>query len=200
MGVIPAAGRSARLGKPKALLDAGGRTFLDRVVTALSQGGCDRVIVVVEEAGGVLGATAQRAGALVLENPSPEDGPISSVRVAVGGLEEGVSAIALCPVDHPLVLPETVACLLAAFRAGDKRIVVPTHGGRRGHPLILDASLLPELLSDELPEGVRTLVRRHSSERMEIPVEDEGVLVDIDTLPDYRRHFPAEYRRRFQSR
>lgn len=202
-GIVPAAGRSTRMGTPKPLLDAGGRSFLQAVVGALGRGGCAPVLVVLRERSGPVAAMAGTAGARVVVNPDPSAGPISSLRAGIRALdeaEEAVDGVAFCPVDHPLVAPDTVERLLRAFRAGDAPAAVPAHGGRRGHPVFFRRSLFSELLEDGLEEGARTVLHRHLEEVEEVAVEDEGVVVDIDTLGEYRRRFPDAYRKRFQSR
>ena len=219
------------MGSAKALLDAGGQSFLARVVSALAAGGCDPVVVVArdpagavaEEAGaaeeasavgamageagaagatagepavaqetGAVGAVAQEAGAagaVVAVNRAPDEGPISSIRVALEGWGNGVDGCAICPVDHPLVTSATVRSLAARFAETAAAIVVPTYRGRRGHPAIFHRRLFAELLDPTLPEGARTVVRRRASRVRECPVEDPGVVADIDTPSEYRRHF-----------
>lgn len=182
------------------MLDAGGRTFLERVLHALRVGGCARVIVALPAPEGLVAAKAREAGALVVENPRPEDGPIGSLRAALTALDPDVEGIAFCPVDHPLLCAETVEALVSRFHAGEAPLVLPTLDGKHGHPVLFRRVLFDELLNDELPEGARTVVHRHLDAADLVPVEDQGTVVDIDDLTDYRRHFPAEYRRRFQGR
>lgn len=200
VGIVPAAGRSRRMGSPKPLLDADGRSFLQRVVAALSGGGCAPVLVVVRDPSGPVAAMARGAGARAVENPDPSAGPISSLRAALRSLEEPAEGCAFCPVDHPRVGAETVERLLRAFEDTDAPVVVPRHGERRGHPVIFRKCLFRELLEEELEEGARTVLRRHRDEVLEVEVDDGGVLVDIDTIGEYRRHYPDAYRQRFQSR
>lgn len=199
-GVVPAAGRSSRMGSPKPLLDADGRTFLQRVVGALSGGGCVPVLVVVRDPSGPVAAMARGAGAGVVENPDPSAGPISSLRAALRSLDDPVAGCAFCPVDHPRIDPETVERLLEVFRESGAPAVVPRHGDRRGHPVVFREALFAELLEDELDEGARTVLHRHRDDVREVEVEDAGILVDIDTISEYRRHYPDAYRERFQSR
>ncbi len=199
-GIVPASGLSTRVGTAKALLDAGGKTFLERVTSALLQGGCDPVVVVVRDLHGPIAAKATGAGAVVVHNPDPEDGPISSIRCALRAWGSEVDGCAVCPVDHPMIDAGTVASLVESFRRTGPRVLIPTFDGRRGHPTLFHGSLFPELFEDGLEDGARTVVRRHAALVQEHPVSDEGVVVDIDTLPEYRRRFPHAYRRCFQSR
>ena len=187
------------MGANKALLDAGGRTFVERVVHAHRTAGCEPVIVVVRVDAGPEAAVARSAGARVISNPDPADGPITSIRIALSEIGE-VEGCALCPVDHPLVQPETVTLLAEAFRAADDPLVIPVFRGERGHPILIRWRLFSEFDEPNLEEGARTVVQRHLPEALEVEVEDPGVRADIDTLSDYRHHFPDAYRTRFQSR
>jgi molybdenum cofactor cytidylyltransferase len=185
-GVIPCAGASTRMGTSKALLDAGGRSFLAAVVGALVGGGCDRVLVVVGPGQDDEKRRATAAGALVLDNPTPGEGPITSVRLALGALAADVDGIALCPVDHPLVQPETVARLMAAFRDTDAPVVIPVHANRRGHPTLFRRTVFAELSAPELEGGARAVVHRHLEGASLVEVDDAGVVTDIDTPEAYR--------------
>ncbi|MEE2668876.1 MAG: nucleotidyltransferase family protein [Gemmatimonadota bacterium] len=199
-GVVPCSGRSSRMGTPKAMLDAGGRTFLECVIISLRRGGCRRVLVSLPSTKGPVAAKARGAGAIVVENPCPEEGPIGSLRAALRVVRLDVEGVAFCPVDHPLIQVETVRALVTEFTDNDGPLVVPTFRGKRGHPVLFRRNLFDELLNTELPEGARTVVHNHLHAIAEVPVEDNGIVTDIDDLSDYRRHFPRQYRLRFQSR
>jgi CTP:molybdopterin cytidylyltransferase MocA len=203
-GIVPAAGRSSRMGSPKALLDAGGPTFIDRVVKGLLDGGCAEVVAVVREDPGPVAAAARRSGARVQVNPAPDDpvrgGQVSSVRTGLAAVPDDAAGVVVLPVDHPLVASGTVAALIEAFRGGEAPAVVPTLAERRGHPVVLGAALFAELGEEGLDEGVRTVLARHGEAVARVPVRDRGIVKDIDTLADYRRAFPRAYRRRFHAR
>jgi molybdenum cofactor cytidylyltransferase len=200
VGVIPAAGRSTRIGNPKPLLDADGRTFLDRAVWTLRQGGLEEVLVGVRESRGPTYASALRTGARVVVPVQVDDGPIATIRAALQWTTDGErpGALVILPVDHPRVEPATVSALVDAFVEGDASLVLPVFEGRSGHPILIAGPLLDELEEPELAEGARTVVRRHRETARLLEVPDRGILVDIDTLPEYRRHFPEAYRKRFQ--
>jgi molybdenum cofactor cytidylyltransferase len=185
-GVVPCAGASTRMGTSKALLDAGGRSFVAAVVGSLFGGGCDPVVVVVGPGQDDEARRAKAAGALVLENPDPGEGPITSLRLALAALGGDVDGVALCPVDHPLVRPETVSRLLEAFVDGDALVVLPTHRDRGGHPTLFRRSLFAELADPRLTGGARTVVHRHLAVADRLDVDDIGVVTDIDTPEAYQ--------------
>ncbi len=181
------------MGTPKALLDAGGQTFIERVIHTHRAGGCTRVLVALPTLDGPIAAKAVAAGAQVVKNPSPEDGPIGSLRASLRVLDETVEGISFCPVDHPLIHEDTVQELLDVFRQTQAALVVPTFNGKRGHPVLFRRMLFEELLNDALPEGARTVVHRHLDDTASVPLDDEGTVIDIDDMTAYRRHFPDEH-------
>lgn len=188
-GVIPCAGASTRMGTSKALLDAGGRSFLAAVVGALVGGGCDPVVVVVAEGQTEEERKARDAGAVCVVNPEPGEGPITSLRLALALLDGRVEGVAYLPVDHPLVRAETVATLVDAFLASGAPLALPTHGGQRGHPPLFRRTLFAELRDPALEGGARTVVHDHLDEALLLPVTDAGVVADIDTPEAYRVAF-----------
>lgn len=179
--VILAAGESSRMGSPKALLPYQGRPFLEhmREVTRHPKVGFTRV---------VLGANAEEirsklrldAGTVVV-NPNWRQGQLSSLHAALRSLPASATdGILLCLVDHPLISAALVNELIEKFYTAGKPIVLPTYMGRRGHPVIFSSSLYPELLAAPLGQGARTVVRAHAAEVVEVPTEEEGVVLNLN--------------------
>jgi CTP:molybdopterin cytidylyltransferase MocA len=97
------------------------------------------------------------------------------------------SAFFLLPGDMPFVAPETFAALLAERERQRAMVIFPTHSGRRGHPPLIDAALLPAILGYDGPEGLRGLWRRYKTEVRIVSVRDSGIAQDLDTQEDYQR-------------
>jgi molybdenum cofactor cytidylyltransferase len=189
VGIVLAAGRSQRMGEPKALLEIDGETFLERAIQTLLSGGCASVIVVLPppESTQKMWEIAESTGARVIENPHAESEPIDSLRIGLDGAPADANAAAVLPVDHPVVRESTVAALLDAFESHGSIIVRPVLGDRPGHPIVLGRSIWGELAEPDLPEGTRTVVRRHAAEIDDVVVADPGVRANIDTQDDYKR-------------
>jgi molybdenum cofactor cytidylyltransferase len=189
VGIVLAAGRSQRMGKPKPLLEIDGRTFLERAITTLLSGGCAPVIVVLSrsESAQAMREIAESAGAQPVENPNLESEPIDSLRIGLDAAPREARAAAVLPVDHPVVRGATVAVLLGAFESQGSIIVRPVFADRAGHPILLGRSIWDELAGPDLPEGMRTVVRRHAAEINDVTVNDPGVRTNIDTPDDYER-------------
>ncbi len=179
------------MGKPKLLLPWRGTTLLGRLIGSLRQGGADRLVLVARPEDSALADWAADAGIDLTVNPDADRGMLSSIWCGLAAL--GAAAVAqvaeallVCPADHPAVRPETVAALLARLRAG-ALLAVPTHEGRRGHPLAIAPRLVTEILDLDLAVGLRQLLERRADALAELPVDDPGVVLDIDTPEDYER-------------
>lgn len=197
-GIVLAAGRSSRMGRPKALLDIDGETFLERAVGILSEGGCETVVVVVGkgEASGRSGELARARGARVIENPLEDAEQIDSLRIGLKALADDAEAAIAFPVDHPLANADTVVALIRTFRSSGGPIVRPVYRDRPGHPVLFARAVWDELADPGLERGARDVVRRHAEEVRDVPIDDRGVVVDVDSPADYRREVAAEMKRR----
>lgn len=182
-GLVLAAGRSTRMGTPKPLLMLEGRSFLGRAVAVLREGGCAPVVAVLPpgEMHGRMGELGRGAGAVVVENPDPAAEQIDSLRLGLGCLGQGTAAAIVLPVDHPKARVATVEALIAAWRARAAPIVRPVHAGRPGHPVLFARDVWAELAEPDLADGAREVVHRHREEIEDVPVEDGGIAVDVNT-------------------
>jgi molybdenum cofactor cytidylyltransferase len=182
--IVAAAGLSRRMGSCKQLLDLGGKTVLARCLETLLAGGVREIVVVVGVNGEPLAAEAGRFPVLVVINDDPAGDMASSVRAGRAALSMEADGVIVTPCDYPLVLAATVACLLEAHTEEPDRIIIPTHCGRRGHPL-----LVPRIVLEELQGNLtlRDLVRCDPNRLRFIEVDDPGILVDMDTPEDYQR-------------
>ena len=191
-GVILAGGRSRRMGTSKSTLGVDDTTFIASAVRALREGGCRDVVAVIGPGGGDAGTAASQAGARVVMNPAEDSEQIDSLRLALRNLSPGAEAVVVLPVDHPLVTSSTVARVLEAWTASRQPIARASHGTKPGHPTLFAAALFEELLEGDVPEGARSVIATHAADVLDVAVDDPGVIADIDTPEDYRRHIGRE--------
>ena len=189
-GVILAAGRSTRMGTPKALLDFRGAPFVVRILQALEALDLKtRVVVVGPDAGRIRPALATH-DCLIVENPDVDGGPIASLRAALRALRSLSPAAALVwPVDLPHVRIATVERLIETWRRERRAAVVPAFGERHGHPVIWDARLFEELETNAAAgtEGARAVLHAHAADIATVGVDDPAVIDDLNTPGDYER-------------
>lgn len=117
-------------------------------------------------------------------NDRPGSDMAASVRAGLEAMNPGPRGILVCLSDYPLVKPSTLAAMKQEHLAGPDAIVIPTHRGRKGHPTLFPRSALAEIAT--LPT-LRDIIRRHRDLIVHLEVDDEGILLDMDTPEDYRR-------------
>lgn len=188
--VIPAAGQSRRMGRPKLLLDFGGRTVIRRLLDVLDRPDVADRIVVVRPDDELLRAEVAAAGARIVQPEVPPPEMRQSVEAALAeirrvhdlGREDGWLLI---PGDHPLVSSALLDELIAAWRRMRPGILVPVAGGRRGHPVLFSWELAVEVAALPPDCGLNRLLRERQDRVRELPVADRGALLDLDTPADY---------------
>ncbi len=191
--VVPAAGLSVRMGRPKLILPVGGVPLIARVVAALREGGTGRVVVVTAPAdtpgASALVEAARAEGAETVTAPAPPPDMRASVELGLEFLGEGPepSAVLLTPGDSPGLDAVAVARVIRRAAGAPGRIVVPRHDGRRGHPLLLPWPLASEIRRLPPGVGVNALLARHAETVVFDDADDPGILADLDTPEDYRR-------------
>ena len=185
--LVPAAGMSTRMGAPKQLLPFGGKTVLQTVVDTLLEANLDGILVVLgHRAEAVRESLAQRPVLFQL-NPDYRNGMFSSILCGLSALEKSADAALIALGDQPNVRASVAGMVAAAYRKGNKGIVVPVYRGRRGHPALVDLGrYLSEIRSLAGEDGLKPVMRGHPDDTLEVEVEDEGVLRDIDTPEEYR--------------
>jgi CTP:molybdopterin cytidylyltransferase MocA len=188
--VILSAGESSRMGRPKALLPIGGENFIEKIVGALKQAGCQNITVVLGHNAEELRRKIAHLPVTILVNPEYQKGQLSSLQVALRHLleDKNCSAMLMHLVDHPYIDPGLVNLLIRRFEESHKLIAVPRFHGKRGHPVIFARALFDELLNAPFDQGAKAVVNAHRDETLEIETEDEGITLDIDTPELYRRH------------
>ena len=182
--VILAAGLSSRMGAFKPLLRLGEASLLGHCRALFTAAGLAEMLVVVGHRAGETLAEAESLGMKWVRNPDYRAGMFSSIRCAAAALPEDIDAFFVLPVDIPLIRPATLRAMLAAF-PGDDTVLYPVFAGRRGHPPLIPASLIPRVLDHDGIGGLRSLLRQCRS--ADVAVWDEGIHLDADTPEDLQR-------------
>ena len=171
------------MGFPKALLNYRGETFVDRLIGLFSRY-CSPVIVVTgAHADRIRAGSARAVEAQFVVNQNWACGQITSLQCGLASVPKDSAGVLYTLVDHPAVTEDTVARLTAP---GPGLLRIPRYGGRRGHPIWIGQSLLPEFLDARAGETARDIVRRHVEDTFYVDVDDPGVLADIDDAHAYR--------------
>lgn len=180
--LVLCAGESRRMGRPKALLPLGGRTFLETLSDRLSEAGVDPIVAVLGADAALIRSAVALPNLRFVINPDPGRGQLSSIHCGLDAVSgDDLDGVFLAPVDTPRVLAVTLRRMIGALSQAP--LIVPTFEGRRGHPALFAASLFGALRRAPLEEGARAVVHARS-DRLELDCGDPAVLEDFDTPED----------------
>ena len=179
------------MGSPKALLSYRGKTFVDHLldVTRHPRAGFT-CVVLGANATGIRKVLGNRVANVVV-NEEWQKGQLSSIQAAIRSLPAETAGLVLCPVDHPMISAALVAKLIEVFDSSGKSVALPTFRGKRGHPVIFRSTLYDELLAASFEIGARQVVWAHADDIAEVPVEEEGVILNIND-PEALKRAQAE--------
>lgn len=186
--IVLAAGASARMGRPKALLPWGDSTLVQHAIQVLDAVAVDHVAVVIGRHAQAIRAAVGEHDRLIFNARWGSGRATSLARGAWALRNKAPDAIVIQNVDQPTT-PEVIRTLLAALQDSGADAVQPVyrdadgteHGG---HPVVLRGTLLPALLeANEATEGLRGVLSGRRVER--IALDDPTVRIDLDTPEAY---------------
>lgn len=188
IGIILAAGESKRMGSPKAFLEICNKTFLENLVSTLENAGLEKIVVVLGHDSEKIISSHKNLNVDFIINADYIKGQLSSIQTAIKNFPNEVEAILICPVDRPLISSELVRMMVDQFIKLKPPIVLPVNKNRRGHPIIFSSTLFAELLKAPIDVGARAVVWAHLNEVVEVPTDEEGILLNIDTPELYEKY------------
>ena len=181
--VVLAAGQSRRTGGiNKLLAEIDGAPMAARVLSAVTASAAGPVVVVTGHEADRVEAVLRRDGPTFVRNPAYAEGLSTSLEAGLRAIPGDVDGVVVCLGDMPRVKAPHIDRLIAAFNPLEGRaICVPTFTGKRGNPVLWGAQFLDEMRAVAGDVGARHLIGAHGELVAEVPIDDDGVLVDVDT-------------------
>lgn len=183
--VILAAGRSARLGRPKQLLSVDGTTLLRRSVSAALESDIGPVYVTLGSNADRMLAEMEGLEATAVVNDDWEEGMASSIR---SGLRRALKdhpdadGVLIMVCDQPSLDADTLKRLAVMQRQADAPVAAAAYAGTTGPPSLFHRSLFDELMGLSGDAGAKRVVERHSKDAAFLEWPDGER--DIDTEAD----------------
>ena len=182
--LILAAGMSSRMGDFKPMLQIGSISVAQRVLATFSQAGIRRIVMVTGCNATALERHLAGNGIIFLRNEHYQTTQMfDSVKIGLSYLLGKCDKVLITPVDVPLFTAKTVKTILDT----QAPLVVPMCNGQRGHPILLDNSLIPAILADCGETGLQGAVSRCGAPLAAVEVDDFGTILDADTPEDFSK-------------
>ena len=185
-GIVLAAGKSSRLGRPKQLLPVHGEPLIRHTLRRVLASSLDQVMLVIGHEADEVRDTVADLEVQCVFNPDAAAGQSTSVRAGLVALPPDAEAAVFILGDQPGVDPAVIDALVTAWRTSGRPVVVPRYEDRMGNPVLFDRRVFPELAALEGDTGARPVVRAHhdSGDLQVVPVAGQAP-PDVDTEADY---------------
>jgi molybdenum cofactor cytidylyltransferase len=186
--IVLAAGKSTRMrGRNKLLTRVHKKAIIRRVVETALSAYIDEVIVVLGWEANKVRNELRDLPCRFVVNEDYATGQSGSVKAGLAEIEAGTEAVLILPGDVAMIDTHSINKVIEAYNKRNSPIVVASHAGRHGHPILLSEKLFNEIeLIDEATFGLKSVVDRHESEVQTVETGSENVLLDIDTPQDLK--------------
>jgi molybdenum cofactor cytidylyltransferase len=188
--VILAAGMSSRMGTPKQLVPVGPgeeETLLGRVIGNVRRSRIAEIVVVLGHAAKEIRRRVPLEGVRVVMNADYREGMGSSLRAGLGAVDPLAEAALIVLADQPFIRPATIDRLIEEYGRQRPQIAIPVYRGFRGNPVLLDRGVFAEVMQLHGDIGCRAIFGNHLENILKVPVDDAGILADIDSASDLEK-------------
>ncbi len=170
------------MGRPKQLLPVRGRPAVRSCAETILEADIQDVVVVTGANGQETESALEGLSVRIARNPDAGSDMAQSVRAGLRSIGPSVRFVLICLADHPLVPSVTIRTILEESAQNPVKIVIPRYRGRRGHPTLFPRSIIKEIFDGK---NLRDIVNGHAAHVLSVDVDDEGVVLDMDTEEDY---------------
>jgi molybdenum cofactor cytidylyltransferase len=186
--LIAAAGKSSRMGTPKALLPLENTTFVEHIATCLLGAGIARILVSLPECktqAQLIQSQLLNLPVQFIRNRYTRRELLGSAQSALADTDADFSALMIIPVDMPFVSTPLISRFVEAHQASG--IFCATHDGQPGHPVMFTHHFFSEIMGLDTRDSLRTIMIKHPSRIVPIETDDPRLLLNINTREDYER-------------
>ena len=181
--IVLAAGTSSRMGGRNKLLEQfDGAEMIRRTTENMLSSHANPIVVVTGRDADKISASLSGLDVVFADNPEFAAGMSGSLRAGLDALPEDTDGALICLGDMPLVSPDIVDRLIAAFDEEEGRtICLPLHHGKWGNPILWSRLFFKEMRAISGDQGARELLHTYAERICEVAVDSDGVLMDFDT-------------------
>jgi molybdenum cofactor cytidylyltransferase len=175
------------MGKLKQLLPLGDKSLVEHCVDNLLASKVDEVVVVTGYRDSDVRQAIGSRPVTIVHNASYQNGMASSIKRGVKEISDTAIACIIALVDQPRIDSATIDLLIDAYQHDSSMIVIPSHEGKAGHPILIDLKLRDEILAMNPEVGLRQVVSAHIDQITQVEVPNSAILEDCDLPEDYER-------------
>ena len=179
--VVLAGGRSTRFGANKLVADLGGKPMVRRVVEAALGSAAFPVLVVTGHQDAETRQALTGLDVVLVHNPDYAEGLSTSLKAGIAAVPPEAAGALVLLGDMPQIASAHLDQLIVAFRDKGGAIVVPTHVGKRGNPVLWPRACFEEMRRLKGDAGAKRLLAAHASRVREVDLGTDAIFLDVDT-------------------
>ncbi len=180
--IILAAGKSARLGKPKQLLPWQGTTLLGYTLSCIQKSGIEDIVLVLGAYAEEIKKTININDLRIVVNTSWQTGKASSIRAGLNAISKDAKGMMIFLCDQPYLTSELIKAILQVEMDLNTPIIAPVIGEQIINPVLFKKEVFSDFYLLQGEEGGKNLFKEHTIQR--VPWKDTRILLDIDTPDD----------------
>ena len=189
--VILAAGESRRMGKQnKLFLPVGGEALLVKLVKALCHSDVGQVLVVIGYEAEQIRLELNDLAVSFVYNHNFREGMTTSIKSGIREVSQDCDGFLICLADMPFLNTSEINKLIHAYvqnRIKGKRLIaVPMFKGQIGNPVLFSSEFRNDILEHKKKSGCKGIIIKNSEYVMKIEMDNDSILLDVDTLEDYQ--------------
>lgn len=180
--LLVAAGLSARMGVFKPMMQLGGKPLIDHALNTFQITGIGEIVIVTGHRRHEIEAhLADRDIVLIQNKRYAQTEMFDSVRIGLDYLHGRCDRFFVMPADIPLIRPFSIEAMLFCMQSQQSAVFKPSFKGKSGHPLLIDAGCIPQILEYNGANGLKGALESANFSMRTLPLPDPGILMDADT-------------------
>ena len=180
--IITAAGMSTRQKRNKLLIRSCNETIIEKTISNFLNNKLDIFVIVGHQKESILPVLENRFGNDIqtVENKEYKSGIASSLKAGIKAAGDKYDYFGFCNGDKPFIKIKTIETMLKYLLEKKPSILIPIYQGQSGHPTIFSKEFIKyfSLISGDI--GGREIIKKYPSEVTYLPVNDEGIILDMD--------------------
>jgi len=191
--VIAAAGIPVNMPDFDPTIMLGDTSIIKKIIITLQKTGVDPIVIVTGYKAEILEKHVAQMGVVFLRNPDyMHSDMFHTVRIGMEYLKKECGQVFVMPADVPLFSAESLSLLMGA----NGMAVCPVHDGVTGHPILLKKELFEDVLDYDGDDGLKGAIDSSGYEAEFVDVDDEGILLELDSRDDLDRLRQASTKRK----